>query len=1182
MSDQRRAAALLLTVMMFTSLVPLGASAPANAQESATTFRVSMSSEGVEGTRNSLKPAVSADGRIVAFQSAADNLDGGDTNGAIDIFVRDRDTGLTTRVSVSSDGTSADSDSYQPSLSADGRYVAFESTATNLVPNDTNAARDVFVRDRVLGTTTRASVTSEGGQAQGEMPVISGDGRYVVFQSRSAFVSSDTASNEDIFLHDLQSRQTVMVSSASIGLANPAYSYNPDISADGRFVVFQSYGLLGLTNPVDRGIYIWDRDTGVVGLVSKRDANAMAEWPRISSDGTIVAYQSTASNEVAGDTNGQLDAFVVDRTDKSVTRVSVSSSGTQGDGASGALTLSADGSRVAFGSYASNLVADDANNGQDVFLHNRKTATTTRVSVSSSGSEAVKQCGFGTVDSGNPELSNDGQLAVFESSGSNLVSGDANCAFDIFGRTIAPDPPERPLIVLHGITGAFLKNEVKEVWPDEGMTAASPSDNHLDVLRLASDGVRPYDENDAAYAIAVDETQGYEGVIDVTEVCRTSTDCFEIADAYRPTFDYLQTAAGYELGTSLFPFAFDWRKGARPNAELLLGKIDSVLQQTASDRVDILAHSQGGLVTSAAVKSAASTGKVSRVATLGTPYLGSTKALGVLHYRFPCQAEVGPVCALSPYKAQELVTNWPGFLELLPSRGYFEADGSVIWSEIDRDGDGEVEGPLSWDESTAAILGRNPALISDAAGFHDGHDQWDPADSSVELMRMVGTGSPTISFFYEYQVQECSGDLWWRNCETRELFEARLSSGDGTVTTDSADLVDADNLFDYRGSGVNQYFQGVAHGVLATSPAVLGASVDFFKHGAGGESATSTTDSELQGVELVHRGRISGTLADTEGHSAGVVDRENGISHNSLSGVTYSGGDAYSSYFMQQEGAWTGSWTVTSPGEVDFRLKEYSGGDISKVNGTDRVWLPQGAELAMDLTYPVSSILPVIEVDKDADGAVDLEIVLEHEIQGEAAEDVTAPTSQVTVTRFQEGGKRKVEVAVSADDAGGSGVREIQYGLNSTGETGIYSEPLVLPAHGEIYVRSIDRAGNVESPYAVAVLDDAPSRRELVARYQDPPFSTTGFIDHSGDIDWWGMEAASGSHLVSLLNPGQDFDVDVFDADGNWVAGGSTRGPDAEAFNVSLQTGRHYLRVSGHSGSFSEDLPYQLSVSASL
>ena len=188
---------------LFAVAAALAVAGPAGA--AGITERVSIASDGTQGNGASIEAAISADGRYVAFQSPASNLVAFDTNSLSDIFVRDRQTGTTERVSVATDGTQANGLSEQTEISADGRYVAFKSFASNLVAGDTNGTADVFVRDLVDDTTERVSVGTAGGQSSGlsEQPAISGDGRYVAFQSfGSNLVAGDTNGLEDIFVRD--------------------------------------------------------------------------------------------------------------------------------------------------------------------------------------------------------------------------------------------------------------------------------------------------------------------------------------------------------------------------------------------------------------------------------------------------------------------------------------------------------------------------------------------------------------------------------------------------------------------------------------------------------------------------------------------------------------------------------------------------------------------------------------------------------------------------------------------------------------------------------------------------------------------------------------------------------------------------------------------------------------------
>jgi Tol biopolymer transport system component len=451
-------------------------------RQTGVTTRISVTTGGEQGNGRSAMPTISADGRYVAFVSSADNLVPFDTNRQADVFVHDRHTTETTRVSVATDGTEANGESGYPSISADGRYVAFVSSADNLVPGDTNREADVFVHDRQSGRTTRVSLATDGRQANrgSSHPSISADGEVVAFTSfASNLVSDDTNWWPDVFVHNRQSGETMRVSVATDGTEAKGESGYPSISADGRYVAFTSMaGNLapGVANPA-RKVFVHDRQAGVTTRVSAAGSTARAEgpsWqPAISADGRYVAFTSWAGNPAPGatngigdvfvhdrqpavanqmtaakdrhtghgvwhsqssadgrylafcspggnvvpdDTNGAWDVFVYDRQRKQTTRISVSSEGTEGNGPSRNPSISADGRYVAFTSWASDLVPDDTNKAWDVFVHDRDTGETTRVSVASDGTEA-------NGDSWSLGISADGRYVVFQSYAGNLAPG---------------------------------------------------------------------------------------------------------------------------------------------------------------------------------------------------------------------------------------------------------------------------------------------------------------------------------------------------------------------------------------------------------------------------------------------------------------------------------------------------------------------------------------------------------------------------------------------------------------------------------------------------------------------------------------------------------------------------------------------------------------------------------------
>lgn len=423
----RRSAFLLPGLLAVAGL----ASAPLAAQS---TERVSLDSAGLQASAGSGAPSISADGRYVAFQSYADDLVIGDTNSVADIFVRDRVTGLTTRVSLDSSGVQANDDSLNPFITPDGRWVAFESLSSNLVPGDTNGVQDVFVHDRQSGQTNRASISSGGVEGTGlsAKPSLSADGLFVVFSSvADNLVPNDTNRLGDAFLRDLVTGQTRRVSVTSSGMQGNSYSENPAISSDGRFVAFSSFAdnLVNGDNNRTTDVFLHDLLTRQTSRVSVSSTGAEAQhwsaFPVITPDGRHVAFESEAHNLVAGDLNAVTDCFVHDRLTGTTIRVSVDSSGAESNAKSLLPSLSADGTFVAFQSSADNLDPSDTNGERDVFVHDLQSGITTRVSVSTAGAQ-----GSGT--SSAPAFSADGQFVAFESLADELVPGDTNGKKDVF------------------------------------------------------------------------------------------------------------------------------------------------------------------------------------------------------------------------------------------------------------------------------------------------------------------------------------------------------------------------------------------------------------------------------------------------------------------------------------------------------------------------------------------------------------------------------------------------------------------------------------------------------------------------------------------------------------------------------------------------------------------------------
>jgi Tol biopolymer transport system component len=397
-------------------------------------YEVSRSGISVQAEGESLAPSLSSDGRYVSFLSQAENLVPGDANNQYDIFVRDRQASTFELISLSSGGSQANDFSEGSAISGDGRYVAFQSMATNLVPGDTNDNGDVFVRDRQTNTTERVNVSGAGAQAGGLTTIadISADGRYVTFTSSAAnLVAGDTNGAADVFVRDRLWNTTDRVSVSGAGAQGGGASSGGSISADGRYVTFTSSAanlVAGDTNGA-ADVFVRDRLWNTTDRVSVSGAGAQgggeSSGGSISADGRYVAFLSSASNLVPGDTNYTTDIFVHDRYLETTELASVDDAGGQADAGSFNPLIGENGRYVAFVSGASNLISEDYNEYVDVFVRDRSTQTTIRVSESDSSMEPNNESYSAT-------MSADGRYVGFMSWATNLMAGDNNNFPDIF------------------------------------------------------------------------------------------------------------------------------------------------------------------------------------------------------------------------------------------------------------------------------------------------------------------------------------------------------------------------------------------------------------------------------------------------------------------------------------------------------------------------------------------------------------------------------------------------------------------------------------------------------------------------------------------------------------------------------------------------------------------------------
>ncbi len=470
------------------------------------------------GDGDSVPAAVSPDGRYVLFESSADDLVAGDTNCASDVFLRDMTAGTTILVSATADGVPGNGDSRNPAMTPDAKYVAFVSTATNLVAGDTNQLADVFVRDVQAGTTSLASVgaLSTVLTARSDAPVITDDGRYVAFFSTATNLVSGVPAGGDVYIRDLLAGNTILASTYARTAvpSNSVTSFNHQFSGDGRFLVYEAadstatfgtvlrYNLqtgltdiLGTDATVTRGpveevhsldlsddgqsiayianysttdgnttcLKLWDAHSGQSTIVSTNLDATVPSWtscdfPSIDSTGRYLAFLSSATNMVTNATHGEFHLYVQD-TQTGTRKLVDAGSGGVGANVSAATAprLGPDGSFVAFECPDSTLVPNDLNKASDVFFRDVVTDVVDLISARDPALAVATPVGVSSL--GPNSIGADGRYAVFASDADNIVAGDTNGFSDVFVRDLVAGTTRLVSVGSNGVSPSAFSGE---------------------------------------------------------------------------------------------------------------------------------------------------------------------------------------------------------------------------------------------------------------------------------------------------------------------------------------------------------------------------------------------------------------------------------------------------------------------------------------------------------------------------------------------------------------------------------------------------------------------------------------------------------------------------------------------------------------------------------------------------
>ncbi|HEY8646584.1 MAG TPA: pre-peptidase C-terminal domain-containing protein [Gaiellaceae bacterium] len=679
-----------------------------------------------------------------------------------------------------------------------------------------------------------------------------------------------------------------------------------------------------------------------------------------------------------------------------------------------------------------------------------------------------------------------------------------------------------PLIFVPGIMGSELSCGGANWWPT---FAADKSGSLFQGLALANHG---NDESTCLTPLAAD------GIVDSAFGSKK----------YGATIDAL-VAAGYVPGRTLFTYPYDWRKSVTSGAGGLLAQIDAIRAHTHAAQVDILAHSQGGLVTRVALADPASVGKVRRVLTMATPFYGAAKLLSVLITGKPCiPGNVFDVhvslwhiayCPTNGPTVQQVLRTLPGPHDLLPSLSYFDA----VRPPIRRDGVALT--PTEYQSYVRSIS--DPVLVDSAFQYHATYDARGPADPNVQWKQIVGHGDLTTI-----------GNVFLSSDPQLDWATVQYADGDGTVPSGSAQ---SGGLFPTGRT------DGIDHMGIATESCTLEFAVEYFQFptsppfgGCVGADTASTTRAFARtqsvapaGVELALDGSLTAVVSDGSGHNTDAT-----IEDATIPNSDYNAAGESQSFLFRDPGSYHAAVTSTAPRIARVRVRRLGlDGPIAQALFLIPT-LPSGARLSLDFT---SGDVAAARVDADlnGDGTTDEVLAPDAVTSGVAAEDTTAPNVAGGATLD---GLLSSTVTLTADDSD-SGVAHIYYRIGSGAEQ-TYTGPFTSPMFSTISFRAMDAAGNV-SGESTLVADDAPNTRAF-ADQLTPLHPILRFLDPRGDVDWFSFQAnGTARYRVQLYQLPGDYDLQLFDANGALVAAPRVRGRGAEEIFRQLPAGKYYVEI---------------------
>lgn len=617
-----------------------------------------------------------------------------------------------------------------------------------------------------------------------------------------------------------------------------------------------------------------------------------------------------------------------------------------------------------------------------------------------------------------------------------------------------------PLILIPGIGGSELKTSEtvswsqsdghggtftnvypaeEKVWVNNFQAGLPGEDDYFDVLRMAEDG------------------QTSEANLTLTG---------NLFEAYQETIDFF-VSDGYVLNEDLFVFPYDWRKDISLTALLLNQKIESIKEQTGSAKVDIIAHSMGGLVARNYIADLAKAQNVRKLFTLGTPHLGSVKFLKAIRYGICLKFEIGPAClSIAPSEIKDVLQNMISGYELSPSQSYFNFysgennDHPYPFADIrDVDGNG-ITGKLNYSQIKTLLtnLGHNTGLFGPSEALHS-LDNDLTNTNGVEVTNIVGSGMSTLGQI----IEKYSIDFLGIKIPYRDEISV---NGDQTVPLFSASLIDSGRNKSLLGDA-KVFYTEQEHGNLVSSGPALNLLKNILNNDSQLPDGVSITSYSFSGTGISVHSPVDLHAYDAFGnHTGPTVD---GDFEENISGSSYDTLDDAKFIFLPDDGNYNIKFEATDQGSFDFKIRKYENDTISEETLYKDIPLKTStkAEAQLDTS---SSQSPIIQLDEDGNGTVDQNIDPTANLTGNAVYDQTPPQTTISLDGTKGNNDwytSDVKVTLQAnDETSGSGINKIEYSLDNGQSVQAYTQPFTVSQEGitKIKFRSIDNAGNEEDP----------------------------------------------------------------------------------------------------------------------